>query len=598
MGDDGDWFLEVPGSVEGYDMDSLKVDESYLTVTSEFDTPLYLYAISHDCHKCPYQQLDSTVAVAAENNTLFTISSRYAWDFLISNINTSYIPLIRDDQQPLNASFQCQLPDVSLGEFGVYDLTVTEDLCQLDTVSEPVFIYGGLIICLLVYGVLATGVQVVPVLLRSISNTGLASCCRGVTSESQMDFNLGAPESAATKKAVGKQRIKSLDTFRGLSIALMILVNYNAGNYWFMGHATWDGLHVADLVFPWFLWIMGVCIPMGQRSALKRNVPKTKIFLRIFKRSLKLFMLGIVLNSLGGWITLSEYRVPGVLQRFAVCYLVVATVSLYTPQLQLTESKVTAMLSDVIVLAYQWLFYLLVVVVHTVLMFSLPVPGCPTGYIGPGGVVLLNDEGEPSPDCIGGATGYVDRWILGVEHIYQNPTAKQTYSSGPFDPEGVLGSMLSVFQVFLGLVAGTVLQHHSSDNERLLRWLGWGVLCGVLGAILCFAGVDGAPIPVNKNLWSLSYVLVTSCFAFLLLALFYLLIDKLHLWSGSPLYQAGMNSILLYVGHNVTYNLFPWHYVIGAMRTHAAILGECLWGTTLWIITGLYLHHRGKFYTI
>lgn len=62
--------------------------------------------------------------------------------------------------------------------------------------------------------------------------------------------------------------------------------------------------------------------------------------------------------------------------------------------------------------------------------------------------------------------------------------------------------------------------------------------------------------------------------------------------------RAGMNSIFLYVGHAMTYNLFPWHYIIGPMRTHGSLLAECLWGTSLWIIIALYLHHKGKFYTV
>ena len=121
--------------------------------------------------------------------------------------------------------------------------------------------------------------------------------------------------------------IHSLDTFRGITIALMIFVNDGTGGYWFLEHATWNGLQVADLVFPWFLWIMGVCIPMSIKSFEKRKVPFGVAFVGILRRSIVLFLLGFFANTLG-WIDLDKLRIPGVLQRFAITYFVVATTGL------------------------------------------------------------------------------------------------------------------------------------------------------------------------------------------------------------------------------------------------------------------------------
>lgn len=80
-----------------------------------------------------------------------------------------------------------------------------------------------------------------------------------------------------------KLRLKSLDTFRGISIVIMIFVNSGGGGYWWIEHATWNGLHIADLVFPWFIWIMGVCIPLSLRSQLNRNGKPLDIFLNILR---------------------------------------------------------------------------------------------------------------------------------------------------------------------------------------------------------------------------------------------------------------------------------------------------------------------------
>ncbi|XP_063849056.1 heparan-alpha-glucosaminide N-acetyltransferase-like [Scylla paramamosain] len=219
------------------------------------------------------------------------------------------------------------------------------------------------------------------------------------------------------------------------------------------------------------------------------------------QRSLKLFFLGIILNSLGGWNNLATYRVPGVLQRFAICYLVTSSVALaFTPaQPKQYQTDIGIALSDILHLLPQWGVHLALLAVHTLITFLLPVPGCPTGYQGPGGVALFQND-TPSPHCIGGAAGEVDRWLLTTNHIYQNPTAKFVYTSAAFDPEGVLGSLTSIFQVFLGLQAGVTLQFHKSHKSRLVRWLIWGTALGALGAGLCGASMNDGVIPVNKNL--------------------------------------------------------------------------------------------------
>lgn len=188
--------------------------------------------------------------------------------------------------------------------------------------------------------------------------------------------------------------------------------------------------------------------------------------------------------------------------------------------------------------------------------------GVQAGYRGPGGL----HEWTPTSNntgCIGGITGYIDRAFFSSPHIYGNPTAKSVYSASAFDPEGMLGSLASMFQVFLGYQAGFTLQVRATHQhpmvqvfpghkDRVARWAGWSILTGGLGALLCGASQEGGWVPINKNLWSLSYVLVTSSFAFALLAMLYIVIDVKNWWKGQPFFYAGMNSILLYCGHQVT----------------------------------------------
>ena len=142
------------------------------------------------------------------------------------------------------------------------------------------------------------------------------------------------------------------------------------------------------------------------------------------------------------------------------------------------------------------------------------------------------------------------------------------------------------------------LQVYSGHTARLTRWLVWATLTGALAAILCLGSQNEGFIPVNKNLWSISFVLVTSCFAFILLSLLYVVIDVKKLWKGQPFFYAGMNSILLYCGHSVGYNIFPFHFVIGDMRTHAAKLPEAMTGTLLWLIIAFILYRKKIFITV
>ncbi|XP_064105494.1 heparan-alpha-glucosaminide N-acetyltransferase-like [Macrobrachium nipponense] len=584
-------FIEDPGAdeFEGFDLTRLKVDQAYLKVTSSDSRNLSLYTLSGDCYGCPAEY---SLNIWAGDEKNVTLSTKYPWTFVVSETYQEYLPLE-------NASTVCTVSEIRLGEFGVYEFNIESEgnVCRLSILKEPVFEYGALVIAAAVY----TGIALLYALLSLAYKKGVHTyfTSLGKASDSQVVLSMGASTEEVQNKPPARQRLKSLDTFRGISIVVMIFVNYGAGQYWFMEHATWNGLQVADLVFPWFMWIMGVCIPMGLRSAIRRKTPKTKIFLRILKRSIKLFMLGIILNSLGGWVELARYRIPGVLQRFGICYLVVSTVALiFSPQEPPQyQSNAGIFMSDVIQIIPQWVVHIVIVIAHTLITFLLPVPGCPTGYIGPGGIDLIVN-GTGSPNCIGGAAGEVDRFILTSAHLYQNPTAKQVYHAGAFDPEGVLGSMTSVFQVFLGLQAGMTLQAFKSHRSRIIRWLVWAVITGIIGAGLCSASMNDGVIPLNKNLWSLSFVMVTSCFAFLLLSVCYVLVDIIGVWTGAPFFQAGMNSIFLYVGHNVAYNLFPWHYKVGSMNTHLQVLAETLWGTTLWVLIGLYLFYKKKFYTV
>ena len=180
-----------------------------------------------------------------------------------------------------------------------------------------------------------------------------------------------------------------------------------------------------------------------------------------------------------------------------------------------------APLLDLTSSAWQWLAALLCLALHTSLTLQLPVPGCPTGYLGPGGLA----DNASHPDCTGGAARWIDVSVFGPHHIYQRPTSHAVYGGVSHDPEGLLGVLTSIFLCWLGVAAGKVLLVHQDWRARVARWLVWAAVCGLLAGSLSSFSKDQGVLPINKNLWSVSFTLATASMAFLLLTCMFLLID-------------------------------------------------------------------------
>jgi len=122
------------------------------------------------------------------------------------------------------------------------------------------------------------------------------------------------------------------------------------------------------------------------------------------------------------------------------------------------------------------------------------------GYLGPGGLDLETNA-TLAEHCIGGAAGYIDIKIFTNKHIYNWATTKSVFKSGNYDPEGFLGTLTSVVQVWFGVQTGATMVVYPRHVSRLKRWTIWAILMGVTGTILCQAKMTGGWIPINKNLW-------------------------------------------------------------------------------------------------
>ncbi|KAH0951881.1 hypothetical protein HN011_001519 [Eciton burchellii] len=549
----------------------LKFDETCVNVISDnsnFD--MWLYSLSTDCLSCPYERI-ARISNEINSSLKFSTVKAVKWRVLKNNGTDEYI------SAKITSDIFCELSP-NLGQYGLYELAVRNETCSFKTLKNPTYPYTELFIILGIIIFILFGISAGRLLWHMCKKR----------------WRKAAKERSSNKE-VTKRRVKAIDTFRGASTLFMIFVNDGSGSYTILGHTTWNGMLLGDLVFPCFIWIMGVCIPIALSALLKRGVSKLQISYSILKRSFLLFLIGVALNTLGTNAQLENIRIFGVLQRFGIAYLIVGLVHLsFAPEFKTVQtssrSYTTHKIQDILSLLPQCCIMLILIIVHCTITFALSVPGCPTGYLGPGG----RHENGLYFNCTGGAAGYIDKVILTLNHIYRTPTIKYVYGSGPSDPEGILGCLTTIFQVFLGVHAGIILMIYQDWKGRVIRWLLWAALYGCLGCAFHFTDI----IPVNKNLWSLSFVFVSTSFALAFLSGCYLLVDVTKVWRGGPFRIPGMNALVLYVGHNVCYQIFPFHWRIGAMDTRALCFIESIWVVFLWTIIAYIMHHKRTYITL
>ncbi|XP_034748631.1 heparan-alpha-glucosaminide N-acetyltransferase isoform X3 [Etheostoma cragini] len=583
----------------------LRMDEAILTVNNDLDTEVVVSWMSERCFQCLYQQLGVVPAGPSPGQPSSV-------DFVV---NTQHGITLQLNSTPVNLEL-CTVP-FHFGEHGNYSLWV-KNLdnsavvnCSVVTDAEPVNSYIPILGAFLIFAGLALASAIGTILLGLDVVQGILFRIGGsMETERLINSELGSPGRTVSLVADNilppppspSKRLRSLDTFRGIALVIMIFVNYGGGRYWFFKHESWNGLTVADLVFPWFVFIMGTSIALSINSMLRGFSTRCSLLRKVVWRSLQLFIIGVFIinpNYCQGPLSWDNLRIPGVLQRLAISYLVVACLDLLVARGHLDILTTDALWGpglDILLYWPAWLCVLFLEIIWLCLTFLLPVPDCPTGYLGPGGI---GDMGLYA-NCTGGAAGFIDRWLLGESHIYQTPSSRVIYATRmPYDPEGVLGSINSILMAFLGLQAGKIILHYRDLHTRIMsRFLIWGLLLGVISAALTKCSTDQGFIPVNKNLWSLSYVTTLACFAYVLLVLVYYTVDVKKWWSGAPFYYPGMNSILVYVGHEVFEEYFPFRWRMANSQSHTEHLIQNLVATSCWVFISYMLYRKKMFWKI
>ncbi|KAL1516877.1 hypothetical protein ABEB36_000715 [Hypothenemus hampei] len=549
---------------------SLNYDEACIDIINQRNTEITVFGQYDQCHKCNFQNLTT---VKANQTKSLLISTR------------SPLTLYLDE----NGVDSCRNTKLFYEHYH-YGWNISST-CSEIYITEPADnAYLPILMAFVVLFSFGTLWYMVKCIYK---NSGRLRRLLAWSSEFEEDLTGSYPLIVERSPSIKKHphRIKSVDVFRGLCIMLMIFINYGGGRYWFFQHAAWNGLTIADLVFPWFLWIMGVSLVVSLQKKLHRAVPRQTLVVQLIRRSLILIFLGIVINSSKHILSIAELRLPGVLQRIGVAYFVVGILEIaFTKRVDL---ETVNFVSDLAQAWPQWLFVSLLVTIHTCITFVLDVPGCGKGYLGPGGL----EDMKRHFNCTGGAAGYIDREFFG-EHMYKHPACQKVYENTVyFDPEGILGTLTSILTVYLGVQAGRTLNTYQNVKAKTVRWIIWGLSLCLLGGSLCSFQRDAGPIPLNKQLWSLSFSFLTGGLAFLILAFLFLVVDIYRKWGGRPFFYPGMNAIFLYVGHEIFLNTFPFGW-IPTVDTHGAYLFMNLWGTFLWVAISIYLYKHDLFFTI
>jgi predicted acyltransferase len=364
------------------------------------------------------------------------------------------------------------------------------------------------------------------------------------------------PESAKSPTPTASNtRLVSLDAFRGLTMALMVMVN-NAGgpkSYAPLNHSAWHGWTLTDTVFPTFLWIVGVSITLSLGNRLAAGVQRRKLLGPIVRRAAILFVFGLAIYSFPEF-HLSSFRILGVLQRIAICYLIASLIYLYAG------------------LRGQFIWMLSLLAAYWLLMTRVPVPG-----FGPGRL-----------DLDGNLAHYIDRIVLGHHN----------YSGDTWDPEGIVSTLPAIATTLLGIMAGHILRVKRALSERV-TWL------FLIGNVLIALGlICDHWLPINKKLWTDSFTIFMAGMDFVLLAGFLWIIDHLgYQRYVKPAVIMGMNAITIYMIsefgaeildmtdlHDRIYNLF----LNIASPLNASLLYSVAFMLTMYLIA--YVMYRRRWF--
>lgn len=379
-------------------------------IHSTINVDHYVYGVNDDCYNC------LPMLLTLNGLKCFSIYTSYPWTLLLKDDhnNTLY-----------STSFQ-------FNEQGEYLLESNDNKLTIKQLKEGIHIsFMTILILIIAVAFLILYSKIVTFFSKGKDNTN---------------------------------RIVSLDSYRGMISSLMILVNYGGGNFYFLNHSTWNGITIADVLFPSFVFISGFSMSYTLDKVLHDETKAKDIWFQIIKRTILLYALNLFVNN--GFNINTVWRYPGVLFYHAVSGLVTSiTVIMLRNKTRslMTWSKDTSLLSFLSIYMFEYIIQGAIILITMSLSLGVKLDNCPRGYQGAGG---LSDNGL-YPHCTGGMHRVIDVLVFGDKHIYDNPTFQNMYQSyDRYDPEGLLGSISACTLCYVGLVCGRIF-HFYKNNIRM-----------------------------------------------------------------------------------------------------------------------------------
>ena len=317
-------------------------------------------------------------------------------------------------------------------------------------------------------------------------------------------------------------RLVSLDVYRGLTVGGMILVT-DPGTYsavfWPLLHAQWDNPTPTDMIFPSFLFIAGMALTLSFAARIERGFSRGKLALHLLRRSAIILVLGLAINGFPDYDWLNM-RLPGILQRIAVCYLLGGLLYLVCDRPEIRSDAARRRVGNRILAAV----IAALLGGYWALLKLVPVPGFGAGNL----------------DSRGNLAAYIDRAVFGTHHMW-------AYGTTPgygvtFDPEGILSTLGALATLLIGVLAGEWMRAAHSSRRKIAGLLGFGA------GLLLASWLLHPLLPINKKIWTSTFTLESGGVSLVAFALFYWIVDvKRWRWWTPPALGLGTNAILAFI---------------------------------------------------